>query len=94
MSEYHTDNTCQQTLEPIQTTKRQFLGNTCVLNHRCSTYQVTNNGADILASWLDNNILFRYTMEMDTTQYAAITPATYVMEFLPDIVKEIFRASL
>ena len=40
------------------------------------SYHVTNKGAAILASSFDSNILFRYTMEMDTTQYAAMTEAT------------------
>jgi hypothetical protein len=37
------------------------------------SYQVKKIGAGILASVLDNRTLFRYTIEMDTTQYEATT---------------------
>lgn len=38
-------------------------------------YQVMNSGAGIEASGVLKMILFRYTMEIDTTQYEAITVA-------------------
>jgi hypothetical protein len=49
------------------------------------TYQVTKSGAEMLASSLDSSILFKYTIDMDTTQYAQITPKTYMKLFFPDI---------
>jgi hypothetical protein len=39
----------------------------------------------MLASSLDSSILFKYTIDMDTTQYAQITPNTYMKLFFPDI---------
>ena len=51
-------------------------------------YQVTNMGAGIDALGLDSSILFKYTIEMLTTQYVATTDMTYVELLLlfPDIV--------
>ena len=43
--------------------KGNFNSITCYI-----TYQVTNRGADILASSLERSILFKYTIEIDTIQ--------------------------
>lgn len=45
-------------------------------------YQVTKRGAAIDASSFDKSILFKYTIEIETTQYAAMTYATYILSLI------------
>jgi hypothetical protein len=72
------DDAREETLEPEGITIWSFIDTFLLMTalEARQSYQVTNSGAEMLASSFDRSILLRYTIEIDTTQYALITPKT------------------